>query len=51
MNAIELIKNCFKIRYFEEKLLDAFSKGFISGTTHTCIGQELVNLVEEKLDE
>ncbi len=29
-----------EIRYFEEKLLELFSEGKISGTTHTCIGQE-----------
>ena len=28
------------IRSFENKLLDCFSKGLISGTTHTYIGQE-----------
>ena len=28
------------IRYAEVKILEAFSKGLLSGTTHTCIGQE-----------
>lgn len=28
------------IRQFESRLLDLFSKGHLSGTTHTCIGQE-----------
>lgn len=28
------------IRKAEEKLLDEFSRGLLSGTTHTCIGQE-----------
>ncbi|NLC52304.1 MAG: hypothetical protein GX764_08405 [Firmicutes bacterium] len=28
------------IRYFEEKVLDLFSKNLVSGTTHTYIGQE-----------
>ncbi|WNO54192.1 thiamine pyrophosphate-dependent dehydrogenase E1 component subunit alpha [Stakelama saccharophila] len=28
------------IRQFETKLLDLFSQGLLSGTTHTCIGQE-----------
>lgn len=28
------------IRAFEESLLDLFSKGVLTGTTHTCIGQE-----------
>jgi TPP-dependent pyruvate/acetoin dehydrogenase alpha subunit len=30
------------IRRFEELLLDLFSRGELSGTTHTCIGQEAV---------
>jgi len=30
------------IRRFEEKLLDLFADGELSGTTHTCIGQEYV---------
>ena len=29
------------IRAFEERLLDLFSEGKLSGTTHTCIGQEV----------
>ncbi|MDB6121121.1 MAG: dehydrogenase, protein subunit alpha/beta [Pedosphaera sp.] len=29
------------IRLFEEQLLDLFSQGKLSGTVHTCIGQEL----------
>ncbi|MBF0244027.1 MAG: thiamine pyrophosphate-dependent dehydrogenase E1 component subunit alpha [Planctomycetes bacterium] len=28
------------IRLFEERLLELFSRGFIAGTTHACIGQE-----------
>jgi 2-oxoisovalerate dehydrogenase E1 component len=32
------------IRLFEETLLDLFSKGRLSGTVHTCIGQELSGL-------
>lgn len=28
------------IRQFESRLLDLFGKGHLSGTTHTCIGQE-----------
>jgi pyruvate dehydrogenase E1 component alpha subunit len=30
------------IRLFEQKLLDLFAEGELSGTTHTCIGQEYV---------
>jgi TPP-dependent pyruvate/acetoin dehydrogenase alpha subunit len=31
----------FAIRTFEEMLLDQFAAGRVSGTTHTCIGQEI----------
>ena len=30
----------YVIRCFEERLLELFSEGRLSGTTHTCIGQE-----------
>jgi acetoin:2,6-dichlorophenolindophenol oxidoreductase subunit alpha len=30
------------IRHFEQNLLDLFGQGFLSGTTHTCLGQEQV---------
>ena len=36
----ELYEESFKIRLFEKKLLELFSKGLIKGTTHTCLGQE-----------
>lgn len=36
----EFYKESLKIRYFENMLLDLFSKGLIKGTTHTCVGQE-----------
>ena len=29
------------IRSFEQMLLDAFARGRVAGTTHTCIGQEI----------
>jgi TPP-dependent pyruvate/acetoin dehydrogenase alpha subunit len=35
-----LYAQMFLIRRFEETLLDLFARGEISGTTHTCIGQE-----------
>ena len=35
-----LFKNMVLIRKFEEKILELFSLGKISGTTHTYIGQE-----------
>jgi len=30
----------YLIRYFEETILELFSKGKLNGTTHACIGQE-----------
>lgn len=30
------------IRHFEQSLLDLFARGELSGTTHTCLGQEYV---------
>ena len=35
-----LLRDSLRIRFFEQTLLDHFSKGIIGGTTHTCIGQE-----------
>jgi len=36
----ELMQEMLRIRLFEESTLHEFSKGRLSGTTHTCIGQE-----------
>ena len=36
----DAISISLEIRFTEEKLLEAFSKGKIRGTIHTCIGQE-----------
>jgi len=36
------IERLLLIRIFEETLLNLFTKGLLSGTTHTCIGQEYV---------
>ena len=33
-------RRMFFIRRFEEKLLEMFEEGILSGTTHACIGQE-----------
>ncbi|MFC1807234.1 dehydrogenase E1 component subunit alpha/beta [Candidatus Omnitrophota bacterium] len=41
MDTANIIKESLLIRHCEEKLLALFSEGKISGTTHTCIGQEL----------
>src|SRR5580704_964002 len=40
----ELFKRAATIRHFEETLLGLFSEGKLSGTVHTCIGQELCAL-------
>ncbi|HYR58489.1 MAG TPA: thiamine pyrophosphate-dependent enzyme, partial [Chthoniobacteraceae bacterium] len=37
----ETLRRAILIRLFEEKLLALFSEGKLSGTVHTCIGQEL----------
>ncbi|HET9833328.1 MAG TPA: thiamine pyrophosphate-dependent enzyme [Vicinamibacterales bacterium] len=40
------------IRLTEQLLLDLFSKGLLSGTTHTCLGQELCQMaVVRALDD
>jgi 2-oxoisovalerate dehydrogenase E1 component len=36
-----LLATALRIRAFEYKLLDLFAQGQISGTVHTCVGQEL----------
>ena len=33
-------KEMYRIRCFEETLLELFSANQLKGTTHTCIGQE-----------
>lgn len=50
-----LYKQMYKIRRVEENILDLFSQGLISGTTHTCIGQEtcavgVVNAIDTRKD-
>jgi len=42
---LEFLKKSLFIRLFERKLLDLYAEGRISGTTHTCIGQELTPVV------
>jgi len=44
-NEIEL---AIKIRMVENKLLKLFSEGLLSGTVHTCVGQELVGVFISK---
>lgn len=38
--ARELLRRLLRIRLFEERCLEEFSRGTLTGTTHTCIGQE-----------
>ncbi|RZI51140.1 pyruvate dehydrogenase (acetyl-transferring) E1 component subunit alpha [Aeribacillus pallidus] len=37
---VELYKQMWLIRYFDEKVDQFFAKGMIHGTTHLCVGQE-----------
>lgn len=37
---LELYRSLFRIRRFEETVLENFKRGIFSGTTHTCLGQE-----------
>jgi TPP-dependent pyruvate/acetoin dehydrogenase alpha subunit len=36
----ELYRQLYRIRRFEETVLENFSRGVFAGTTHTCLGQE-----------
>ncbi len=40
LNEMELYRTMFRIRRFEETVLEEFSRGVFAGTTHTSIGQE-----------
>lgn len=40
MNDYELFQALYRIRCFEETVLENFPKGIFFGTTHTCLGQE-----------
>src|SRR5271166_5712401 len=35
-----IVETAVRIRVFEAKLLELFQGGWLSGTVHTCIGQE-----------
>lgn len=37
-----------KIRLFENLLLELFRKGKVSGTVHTCVGQEIIGVIVSK---
>jgi len=45
MNDLDLFQKMLLIRRFEERVLELFSEGVLSGTTHTCIGQEAIPVV------
>ena len=52
MNKLKLYEKMYKIRRFEENLLQLFSENKLKGTTHTSIGQEAVAVaVMENLTE
>lgn len=42
MNKEAIYKKCYKIRSFEKKVEEEFSNGKLRGTTHGCIGQEII---------
>ena len=42
------IKEGILIRNVEEKLLELFKDGYLNGTVHTCIGQELIGVFISK---
>ena len=48
MNYKKIYEEALKIRFFEKKLLDLFDKGLLNGTTHTCIGQEIIPVILSK---
>jgi 2-oxoisovalerate dehydrogenase E1 component len=48
MNHIENFKKAFFIRKTEELFLELFKEGKISGTVHTCIGQEFTGIFASK---
>lgn len=50
-----IYKQCYTIRAFEKKVEKEFEKGVMRGTTHACIGQEIIpvlvmNRVNKKTD-
>ncbi len=41
----ECFKQCYTIRAFEKKIEEEFGKGNMRGTTHGCIGQEVIPVI------
>jgi 2-oxoisovalerate dehydrogenase E1 component len=48
MVEISVLKEALKIRAFEQNLLNSYSQGYLNGTVHTCIGQEIVPVLIAK---
>lgn len=42
MNYLDIYKQCMQIRLFEKKVESEFSLGRMRGTTHGCVGQEII---------
>ena len=40
-----IYRECYRIRCFEKKVEQGFSKGLMRGTTHGCIGQEVIPVI------
>ncbi len=41
---IEAYRRMFEIRTFEDQIMDLFARGLVHGTTHTCQGQEALDV-------
>lgn len=51
MKIDEIYEECYRIRTFEKKVEQEFEKGKMRGTTHGCIGQEIIPvLVMQNID-
>ena len=51
MDYRDIYRKCIKIRLFEKKVESEFGLGHMRGTTHGCIGQEIISvLVMENVD-
>ena len=51
MSFIEEYKRAYTIRKVEEFFLDMFKLGKISGTVHTCVGQEFSGVFASKYSQ
>lgn len=43
-DALHLLREMYRIRFFENEIMDLFSKSLIRGSTHLCQGQEAVTV-------